>query len=501
MNRRVLVLGFAGLLLLWVGSVFVFTLWLRTNGLLPLLTQLTFGDFWMNVLKWPTIVLLALLGVGCAHSYDAQRTQKKELTLAAAEHTRLQQEGDAAKSAEALRYRFAAQVVGVQWLNPLQRRDYSTEWQLLWTLGLAKPNADDDVVPKNPEKWSKVRSVGGIAFNMGGETFSGYSHRYITEVFSKLWERYFMDEHYFYSVAKTRNPRREVAGIHVEMTLPPGLDPAESVTYARREIISSYGINKPKYSSTGEPPHLNVHQGGAAAGFTSVEAALDYLEAHPDKTVWVLSFDAPSFPKDEQLNETGALLVLAHPDYVTGREPLAWIQRASRVPVVKGAVVPAWHAALADAANRGALKPADIGYLIHDAGQGDTAASKRLGDLARSATESLPNFDFAKQNFNSAALLGDLRAGTAATNLVLAIAYAHHKNVPVIVAGTRETAAGETTPDDRAVTAVLVRPPANPTPFDPNKNWFRARGEGNAYLPWWSRRHDAEPNRMQGWSD
>ena len=27
---------------------------------------------------------------------------------------------------------FRAQVVGVQWLNPLVRRDYPTEWQLLW---------------------------------------------------------------------------------------------------------------------------------------------------------------------------------------------------------------------------------------------------------------------------------------------------------------------------------------------------------------------------------
>lgn len=33
---------------------------------------------------------------------------------------------------------FTAQVVGLQWLNPLQRRDYPTQWQLLWTLGLAK---------------------------------------------------------------------------------------------------------------------------------------------------------------------------------------------------------------------------------------------------------------------------------------------------------------------------------------------------------------------------
>jgi hypothetical protein len=34
---------------------------------------------------------------------------------------------------------FRAQVVGVQWMNPLVRRDYPTEWQLLWVQGLASP--------------------------------------------------------------------------------------------------------------------------------------------------------------------------------------------------------------------------------------------------------------------------------------------------------------------------------------------------------------------------
>lgn len=38
-----------------------------------------------------------------------------------------------------------AQAVGLEWLNPL-RRDYPTEWQLLWTLGLVKPNANDDMI-------------------------------------------------------------------------------------------------------------------------------------------------------------------------------------------------------------------------------------------------------------------------------------------------------------------------------------------------------------------
>lgn len=41
---------------------------------------------------------------------------------------------------------FVAQAVGLEWLNPLQRYDYPTEWQLLWTLGLVKPNANDDMV-------------------------------------------------------------------------------------------------------------------------------------------------------------------------------------------------------------------------------------------------------------------------------------------------------------------------------------------------------------------
>lgn len=59
---------------------------------------------------------------------------------------------------------YMAQVVGVQWLNPLQRRDYPTEWQLLWTLGLARPNKDDSKVKENPVRFGKVQSIGMIAY-------------------------------------------------------------------------------------------------------------------------------------------------------------------------------------------------------------------------------------------------------------------------------------------------------------------------------------------------
>jgi hypothetical protein len=67
---------------------------------------------------------------------------------------------------------FQAQVVGLQWINPLQRRDYPTEWQLLWTLGLAQPNKDDDMVKSDPKTFSKLQAIGIIANgNDGEETF------------------------------------------------------------------------------------------------------------------------------------------------------------------------------------------------------------------------------------------------------------------------------------------------------------------------------------------
>ncbi|MFT3847096.1 MAG: hypothetical protein QM739_00005, partial [Propionivibrio sp.] len=318
---------------------------------------------------------------------------------------------------------------------------------------------------------------------------------------SKLWEPYFADRNYFYSVAKGRSPRREVGGLRVELVLPPALSPAESAAFVREQMDTYFGLTEPEFSSTLQLPSVRVHAGGPAAGPAALAAALDYLEENPGRTVWVMAFDAPAFPKHAQLNETGVLLVLAHADYATGREPLAFVQRVSRVPVAPGGdraavrIAAAWQGVFADAAARGNLAADQIGYVIHDAGQGSDAASERVAGLAQAMTASLPKLDFLKQGFNTGSVLGELNAGSVPTSLVLAVAYAHHRNTPVLVAATRET-------DDAAPAAVgiLVRPPAHPTPFDPSRNWFRARGEGTAYLPWWSRRFDAPVNRMQGWS-
>ncbi|MBB5609634.1 MULTISPECIES: virulence factor [unclassified Janthinobacterium] len=401
---------------------------------------------------------------------------------------------------------YMAQVVGVQWLNPLQRRDYSTEWQLLWTLGLAKPNQDDSKVKENPIRFGKVQSIGMIAYsNKGKETFKGYHHKYLTALIVPFHDIYFSSEDYFYNAHSLtdKSTRRELAGIRVEYALPEGrLDLIEANEYTRELISDAFSIGNPHFPNswtTATPPDVRVSMGGANAGFTSLAAGLAYLQANPDKTVWVMNWDAPSYPpKDEQINENMVLLVLAGPDYKTERAPLAWLgfpvtRAVNDFKAAKGSpprIVQAWNAAIDDAARNAQRSDGAIAYVIHDAGTVYPASSERIGPLAQSLTEQLPDFDFNKQTFNMPALLGETGAGTALTNVALAIAYANHVGGPVLVAGTSET---------QQVTALVVAPPAVVRPIDHDKAWFRARGGNTVFLPWWGLRYDARPG-SQGYS-
>ncbi|WP_101481800.1 hypothetical protein [Janthinobacterium sp. 61] len=110
--------------------------------------------------------------------------------------------------------------------------------------------------------------------------------------------------------------------------------------------------------------------------------------------------------------------------------------------------------------------------------------------LAQALTLEVPDFDFLPQTLNSPALLGEMGAGTALTNVVLGIAHANHVGKSVLVAGTSD-------PD--SASCVLVLPPATVRPINHEKPWCRARGENNACLPWWGIRHDAADD-LQGYS-
>jgi hypothetical protein len=400
---------------------------------------------------------------------------------------------------------FMAQVVGLQWLNPLQRRDYSTEWQLLWTLGLVGPNKNDDMVRAKPEKYGKLQAIGSIAVgNDGEETFDGYHEKYIEKLIYAYHDIYFMNSDYFYN-AHSRDDKstwRELAGIHIEYALPEGkLNPAQAGNFLRDIIINTFSIGSKSFPtawSRSTPPDVRVTMGGANAGFTSLSAALDYLQAHPNETVWVMNWDAPSRPKDRQINENMVQLILAGPNYKTERAPLAWLGYPASAKVADfdsgkekpPRVIQAWKAAVDKAAHNAGKQATDVGYVIHDANNNAASASDRIAALARTVTEEMPELDFMKQAFNTPALLGEMGAGTALTNVALGIAYANHIGKTVLVAGTT---------DQAQPIATVVVPPAVVRPIRPDEPWFRARGENTAHLAWWGIRHDVK-DTTQGYS-
>lgn len=479
-------IAWAALSFLLTFSAAIVLSWLATAGTSPPLTD---GEIMKRFLVMPMLaatITLALLSA-CAQPPAAAVTS----TLAATPSTP--------------RPPFMAQVVGVQWLNPLQRRDYPTEWQLLWTLGLVKPNVNDDMVRTKPKKYSTLQMVASIAAgNDGSETFKGYHHKYVEALIDKFHDIYFSSSDYFYNAhsRKDKTTWRELAGIHVEYALPEDkLDPVEAATFTRQYINDLFAIGNihfPNAWTRNTPPDVRVTMGGPNAGFTSLAAAMQYLQAHPNETVWAMNWDAPSRPKDDQLNENMVLLVLAGPHYKTGRAPLAWIglpaSKANADFTARDQMPPAalsWKATLEGTlANAGKRVP-DIGFVIHDANNRLPDSGERMRHLAHVLALDVPVFDYTKQTFNTPALLGEMGAGTALTNVALGIAYANHLGKNVLVAGTSDPA---------RTTAVLVTPPATVRPIEPDKPWFRARSGNHAYLMWWGIRHD-EQVRMQGWSN
>ncbi|RQR30011.1 virulence factor [Burkholderia sp. Bp9143] len=409
----------------------------------------------------------------------------------------------AAPAAEEPAKPFVAQVVGLMWLNPLQRMDYPTEWQLLWAQGLTAPNKNDDMVRTDPKSFATLKSIGALVYgNRGTETFNGFYAKYIDKFILLLRSRYFSNAKYFYTVSPDRQSDwRELAGIHVEIAIPPRLDPAFAKSRMVDRMMTFFEIGPPSPKtlwSRDTPPDVQITQGDANAGFTSLNKALDYLQENPDKTVWVANWDAPNFPPtDAQINENLVVLFLAGPTFNTEREPLAWIGKAATgdtqaFPPQVGTTraVQAWKTTIDQAARNAGVAVPDLHYIFHDAGKASDTASSRIASLARTLTETLPEYDYTKQTFNTAGLLGDMGTGSALTNVALAIGRVNHFGGNALVAGTT---------DAEHPVAVVVRPPSKVTPIDPNQDWFRARGGNNAYLPWWGRRHDTDYG-MQGYS-
>lgn len=372
-----------------------------------------------------------------------------------------------------------AQVLGVVWLNPLHRRDFPTEWRILRTLGLIKPDRACHLSGANALKLNTLQPALTVARQNGeSETLRRAHERYIDEMFALLGR----------GQLEGLGGRAQIDAIRVEYAIPAyRLDPIEVQEDVRRRILGEFASGN---AALGERPvdvpSVNVHvtPGGVNAGFTALNAALDYLQENPDKSVWVMNWDAPDCPsKDKQSNENMALLVLAGPGFEAECAPLAWIGKAAagdiehyapRPGAVRG--IEAWRGTVAMAAANANSGVEKIDYVIHDAGTGSDVASARFGMLGRSLTEMLAGFDCRKQTFNAAAQLGDMGAGSALTNIAMAIGRAHHMGNTVLVAGT--------THSDHPVAVVVVpHEPPDGARFDAVR--LRARSDSSGCVPWW----------------
>jgi hypothetical protein len=470
-------------------ATFIISLWLSWRAETHSSTVLTDGDLMIRLMLIPSMAA-ALAFAFCSSAKSAASSV----------------EAPTSAMSNSQQKPYIAQVVGVQWLNPLQRKDYPTEWQLLRIIGLAEPNKNDDMVKSEPELFLGIHPILAIASgNDGTRSFKGYFSRYVNNLISPFRDIYFSDSSYFYNAhsLKDKSTRRELAGIRVEHALPEGkLVPDEATAIIQESIVGSFDIGNPHFPKSWTrptPPDIHLTMGGANAGFTSLARGLSYLEANPSQTVWVMNWDAPSYPpKDNQINENMVLLVLAGPDYKTERAPLAWLSHPAVTnvedfksdPDQPPRTVQAWKAVFGKAIRNAGKQTADIGFVIHDANKSHLNSSNRLAYLARTVTEQMPALDFMVDTFNTPSVLGNMGAGTALTNVALAIAYANHVGKSVLVAGTTE---------ESQLTATVVAPPAVVRPINPDKPWFRARSGSHTYLAWWGARHDADLI-LQGYS-
>ncbi|MDK9690040.1 hypothetical protein [Azospira sp.] len=250
------------------------------------------------------------------------------------------------------------------------------------------------------------------------------------------------------------------------------------------QIMSISGAYRPENNPDHKLTEVVVRQGGPSMPFRSLAAALDWLETHPDKTAWVMAMDAPGYPKTRQANENSVLIVLAHPDYDTLRQPLAWIHRVQN-EVVKNpqhkeghpSLRRAWETALAGALASGEVKPEQVGRIFHDSQLRNDTGKARTRRLMPALQTLFPGAELERDLFDVQSLFGDCGAATGALHLALAVAHVQAAGTPALAVSAAE--------DDTAL-AVLVTPPAERQPRDESKPWFRARSAAWAYWPWWA---------------
>ena len=264
-----------------------------------------------------------------------------------------------------------------------------------------------------------------------------------------------------------------VSGFTAERTETQALD-------AWRKAYQAYGLTS--------KPSLTIASGNS--GWATLEAGWKLIASPEGKVIWQVSVDSPSYPKDEEPNEAAVLLMVAHPAYDAGRKPLAYFSGPMVVPVKDAEREPGETArigALREAVQRlctqAGIEPKAIKSLATDCGRGSPAAAKRLAEVGAALHALAPDVDAVHERIDMVALLGELGANTVNYTLLLAAYAAHQRNHPVLYLSNVDPDAGR---------AMLVFPPLDHTPPDPNRPFREHHARGQWYAPWWGQRLDGK---------
>lgn len=513
--RRLLPWAFGAFVLL-AAMIAVNTYYAISGGLR--LEGMNSGDYLMQLVKWPALVWSALiLVVGAV--FWVQRVEAAETAHAAGQVEAARQQAEAERiAADTAQRTLSVQLVGAQLVTPYITRGLPLQAQLpalLQRNPLKKPKPYYAPASGGPGNFKYMvmqytlnlttpfetpfwvqRPKGGYP----GTSFFYNGLRWTTHKgMPRGQTRPETDNQIpvFFNLPSVIEPHTELpilaadSSLLAPVTLPPFGDdymrqynamrdaftPLEEINFDLIGHLWSFIGNK----RFGHHP-IFYRFGGGTAGFRSLSAAFDYLEAHPSEVVWLMAVDSPNYGpdgKDEQPNEAGILLMLAHRDFDTGREPLAMIHRPQQRPEAPGSrPLTRLKTALSEALARGGVSPDQVGRYFHDA-----AGGKTLGLAAQAATETLPGFDWEKQNYSLPAWLGDMGATTTPYHLLLAAWAANTEGKPMLVANV---VGGED--------AVLVTPPEHYTPVDTHQPYWAARSENDFSRPWWGKRKDGKPD-------
>jgi hypothetical protein len=408
-----------------------------------------------------------------------------------------------------------AYVMMAQWMSPLMSRSYSTEWNLLFHLDLVKRRTDDDY--HDP--------AGTFVRNIVEASRRADILRLVPEVILPAEGRVLDDSRWFYTVLRDgKQPRwfdqrvlvcvpDDLVGAELsdwfwrqfafdafsgDLLFPAKPEEVAWVERAKQrtgnrlttEWISRwvgeriYGIGEgrvPRFNPKNDFPFVSTDAGGRAVAFVSLAKALRYLEANPQKPVWVIAFDAPDLPeRPDQPSENAVWFVLTHPDYNTHpypRKPIAAIYAPQRVlvkDVPHGNRAAAQRQAITAAAAAANVEPRVLGKVFHDAGEGAVA-----GPAVASVMQALTELGIERpleRAWNVDKYLKNAGAAAAGMNFAFATAWSHHKGEPVMVVASREP--------DAAYAVTITPPPGHVTPA-PRAQWPRARSQRFAYFPWW----------------